>query len=108
MTTILHHQTKRPARASVVPVAIEILSAFSNSVSNAWTAWRNRREIRHLLEFDDHMLADIGLSRSDVLAAMMSDPFDDPSNRLIRSRNKSRAADRSAKRLAKNSVTNGF
>lgn len=101
MTTIPHLNTKHPARVSLVNAAIEILGALANRVAGAWAAWRNRREIRHLLEFDDHMLADIGLSRSDVLAAMMRDPFDDPSNRLIRARNKARAADRHAKRLVK-------
>lgn len=101
MTTILHLRTKHPARVSLVNVAIEILGAFANRLTGAWTAWQNRREIRHLLEFDDHMLADIGLNRSDVLAAMMTDPFDDPSNRLIRARNKTRAAVHFARRGVK-------
>jgi uncharacterized protein YjiS (DUF1127 family) len=29
-------------------------------------AWERRREYRELLQLDDHLLADIGLSRSDV------------------------------------------
>jgi uncharacterized protein YjiS (DUF1127 family) len=36
--------------------------------------WRHRREIRNLAEFDDRMLSDIGLTRSEVMGAL-AEPF---------------------------------
>ena len=36
------------------------------SVSRFLRRWRARRSIRKLTEFDDYMLADIGVSRSDA------------------------------------------
>lgn len=45
-------------------------------------AWQNRRDVRALLEFDDRMLADIGLTRTDVTSALASPPDVDPSRRL--------------------------
>jgi uncharacterized protein YjiS (DUF1127 family) len=47
-------------------------------------SWRNRRSVAQLSEFDDHMLADLGLTRGDVSAAL-SQPFSqDPSAELKR------------------------
>ena len=43
---------------------------------------RNRRSVAKLLEWDDHMLRDIGLTQSDVRSAMASPIADDPSYRL--------------------------
>jgi uncharacterized protein YjiS (DUF1127 family) len=45
-------------------------------------SWRNRRVVGDLLEFDDRMLADIGLMRGDVTAALSSPSGTDPSTRL--------------------------
>lgn len=45
-------------------------------------AWQNRRDVHALLEFDDRMLADIGLTRTDVTSALASPPDVDPSRRL--------------------------
>lgn len=45
-------------------------------------AWQNRRDVRMLLEFDDRMLSDIGLTRTDVTSALASPPDVDPSRRL--------------------------
>ncbi|MBA5778352.1 DUF1127 domain-containing protein [Stappia sp. F7233] len=97
MTTILHHSTIRPARTSLVSLSTSAFAAMGRAIANAWKAQRNRREIRQLLEFDDHMLADIGLSRSDVVFAVLSDRFDDPSGRLVRTRNEARDAARTAR-----------
>lgn len=45
---------------------------------------RHRREAKQLLEMDDRKLADIGLSRSDVLHALNSSPLHDPTRELSR------------------------
>lgn len=45
---------------------------------------RHRREAAQLLQMDDHKLADIGLSRSDVTNALSSSPLHDPTRELAR------------------------
>jgi uncharacterized protein YjiS (DUF1127 family) len=50
---------------------------------------RNRRETRRLAVLDDRMLADVGLSRSDLRDAFAQLPWRDPSEVLAR-----RAAER--------------
>ena len=43
-------------------------------IGNVARFWRHRREIRNLAEFDDRMLSDIGLTRSEVMGAL-AEPF---------------------------------
>ena len=43
-------------------------------VIEAAKRWRHRREVRQLAEFDDQMLKDIGLTRSEVEGAL-AEPF---------------------------------
>lgn len=43
---------------------------------------RNRQEIAKLEEFNDYELADIGLTRGDVRAALSGGPLSDPSEHL--------------------------
>ncbi len=47
-----------------------------------WRAERNRRSVARLLEWDDHMLRDIGLTSGDVRSALATPLSDDPSYRL--------------------------
>jgi uncharacterized protein YjiS (DUF1127 family) len=47
---------------------------FGAALGSVATRWRHRREIRNLAEFDDRMLSDIGLTRSEVVGAL-SEPF---------------------------------
>ena len=51
---------------------------------NAAQVVRHRRDAAQLLEMDDHKLADIGLSRSDVIHALNSSPLHDPTRELSR------------------------
>ncbi len=49
-------------------------------IKSAWRAIRNRIAAHPISELDDHMLADIGLSRRDVVVALdRSGALDDPS-----------------------------
>jgi uncharacterized protein YjiS (DUF1127 family) len=48
----------------------------------AWKAWRNRRAVASLLEWDANMLKDIGLTQGDVLSALAAPVSEDPSYRL--------------------------
>ncbi len=60
-----------------------------------WRSWQNRRAVFTLLEFDDRMLRDIGLTRSDVASALSGRAADDPSQRLVTLREEKRLARRS-------------
>ncbi|KFG67316.1 hypothetical protein JH26_24990 [Microvirga sp. BSC39] len=55
------------------------------SLTNFAKALRHRGEIRHLAEFDDRMLKDIGLTRSDVSSALSEPLIRNPSWVLVRS-----------------------
>lgn len=54
------------------------LSAFLRLVHTT----RNRRQVAALAELDDHLLRDIGLERTDVLAALAQPRHRDPSRML--------------------------
>lgn len=61
------------------------LGSFVRSLSNLAQALKHRGEIRHLAEFDDRMLKDIGLTRSDVSSALSEPLLRNPSRTLVRS-----------------------
>ncbi len=61
-----------------------------------WRAMRNRRSVARLLEWDDHMLRDIGLTPGDVRSALASPMADDPSYRLAAMSVERRSAFRAA------------
>jgi uncharacterized protein YjiS (DUF1127 family) len=61
------------------------LKQFTRSLVALTQALRHRREVKHLAEFDDRMLKDIGLTRNDVSSAL-AEPFTrNPSWVLVRS-----------------------
>jgi uncharacterized protein YjiS (DUF1127 family) len=53
-----------------------------NSIANFFRAWKNRRDFYHLGEMSDAELADIGLTRSDLLVAIETPFGADPTARL--------------------------
>lgn len=65
MTTLDHSSSisRFAARRNVV-------SRVAIALANAWTAFRNRREIYRLGELSDTELADIGLTRADLHVAV--------------------------------------
>ena len=75
-------QTLLPASltASLARVGSVVGLAFGGVA----TRWRHRREIRNLAEFDDRMLSDIGLTRSDVSSALAEPLHLNPSWVLVR------------------------
>lgn len=76
--------------------------AAAISVKRAVVAYQNRRIAYSMLDLDDRMLRDIGLTRGDIHAAVADRPTDDPTVRLrilaVERRAASRAA--AAERLA--------
>lgn len=65
------------------------VAAGNRLVARAWQLWRAliaRKQVMTLLEADDRMLADIGLTRSDVIGSLQLPMDADPSHHLIRAR----------------------
>ena len=62
-----------------------------------WRAWVARRQVMTLLEADDRMLADIGLTRADVIGSLEAPLDRNPSHQLIRARCE-RMSDRARRR----------
>ena len=61
------------------------LGQFARALAGLTRALRHRSEIRHLAEFDDRMLKDIGLTRGDVSSALSEPLIRNPSWVLVRS-----------------------
>ncbi len=61
-----------------------VLGQFARALINIVKAWKDRREVRNLAEFDDRMLKDIGLVRSDVDSALAEPLHHSPSWVLVR------------------------
>jgi uncharacterized protein YjiS (DUF1127 family) len=70
------------AQSHSAPAAI--LPNLLEGARSAWRAWGNRRRLADLSEFDDHMLADLGLTRDDVRLALDLPFAHDPSLELQR------------------------
>ncbi|MXN66212.1 DUF1127 domain-containing protein [Stappia sp. GBMRC 2046] len=80
--TLIQYPVRRTVKSSVLMLAADGAAALGRFAAHMWNAHRNRRQISRLLEMDDHMLADIGVSRTDIQSALMGDVFEDPSSRL--------------------------
>src|SRR5262249_56638488 len=71
--------------------SIGLSSWIGNSAAALTRCWRgvvagikHRRDLSRLAGLDDHMLADIGLSRSDLHVAPLGPPWRDPTSFLQR------------------------
>ncbi len=50
--------------------ATGVLSVVVRDLSAAFRSWNKRRQLKTLSEFDDHLLADIGVTKDDVRWAL--------------------------------------
>ncbi len=69
------------ARLSLIAHA---LTTLARRVRELPTALAHRGQLRRLAECDDHVLADIGLTRKDIEAALSAPFWRDPSAELVR------------------------
>ncbi len=83
----MNRAVARPALAIGRPARIRILT----QLARMWRVWQNRRQVSNLLGADDHMLADIGLTRADVEGALEVPLPYDPSLHLVRARQERRS-----------------
>ena len=72
--------TEQPATA--VERLLELTAAVLAPITALWRVAHNRRSVAKLLEWDDRMLRDIGLTRGDVCSVMALPARQDPSYRL--------------------------
>ena len=77
-TTELTHT--RPASAG--ERLQHLVEAAAARVASLWNAAKNRRSVARLLEWDDRMLSDIGLTQGDVRSALAARFSEDPSQHL--------------------------
>ncbi|MGO4573472.1 DUF1127 domain-containing protein [Microvirga sp. 2TAF3] len=73
-----------------------LLGPMFRAVVNLARALQHRREVMRLTEFDDRMLKDIGLVRSDVEGALAGSLLDNPSLVLVRCAERHTRAERVA------------
>ncbi len=78
--------------AAVFRTMSRVASAGARLLAGVGRAFRNRRAAAGLARLDDHMLADIGLTRSDLRDAYSEPLWHDPTDLLA-----SRAAERRAR-----------
>jgi uncharacterized protein YjiS (DUF1127 family) len=86
----------RSATSTTIPGST-ILGQFARSLISLVKALRDRREVKHLAEFDDRMLKDIGLVRSDVDSALAQPFLRNPSWVLVRCAERHSRAERTAR-----------
>ncbi|KLK91207.1 hypothetical protein AA309_21260 [Microvirga vignae] len=75
--------TRSAAPVSTFPGS-QILAQFARSLISLAKAFKDRREVKNLAEFDERMLKDIGLTRSDVVSALAEPIHHHPSWVLVR------------------------
>lgn len=87
--------TRSAASITTFP-GITVLGQFARALVSVVQAFRDRREVMNLAEFDDRMLKDIGLTRNDVDSALAQPIHHNPSWVLVRCIERSAPADRPA------------
>jgi uncharacterized protein YjiS (DUF1127 family) len=88
----------RPVTLAARPFLTAFSGALETLLRTAWRRRRNRRVVNDLLEMDDHILADIGVTRGDVAVALSRSGIGDPSVRLANMRNGNLPAARGVRR----------
>lgn len=99
MTQACDTQTARSYRFSASTIAAAAASGIYLALAGAWRRYRNRKAVAGLLELDEHMLADLGVTRSDVAASLHGSDYMDPSLQLARLRNERRSSTLATRRL---------
>jgi uncharacterized protein YjiS (DUF1127 family) len=74
----------RSAATMKTHTGTSILGQFARALNSLVKAFKDRREVMNLAEFDDRMLADIGLTRGDVRSALEEPMHQSPSWVLVR------------------------
>ncbi|WP_249693057.1 DUF1127 domain-containing protein [Stappia sp. WLB 29] len=98
MTQVCNTPIAGPARVSLLATLGTAATSLLALTAAAWRRRQNRKAISGLLDLDDYMLADIGVTRSDVAASLYATDYVDPSMQLSRLRNERRISTLSGRR----------
>lgn len=101
MTMIL--PSRRPAAslfARVAETVADVAWAAGRTVARRIAAEVDRRRTMELLSYDARLLSDIGVTRGDVIGALLTAPGEKPSEHLANERETRRAAERAQAREA--------
>lgn len=102
MTLILDRTpAARSGFAVLVGRAADAVVGFAAAAARVVAAEVDRRRTMRLLECDDHVLRDIGLSRSDVVSALLTPAGEKASDRLSEARDTRRGFERAQAREAR-------
>ena len=71
-----------PAQSRAGERFFALANGAAARLAAVWRAAQNRRAVAKLLQWDDHMLRDIGLTQGDVYSVMATPAGEDPSRRL--------------------------
>lgn len=82
--------TRPLERTGSASVIADALHAVWRAAARILRTLRHRRQVRELLEFDDRMLADLGISRHDLYRALDLPVLSDPSRLLADVRHEAR------------------
>ncbi|WP_414475066.1 DUF1127 domain-containing protein [Microvirga sp. M2] len=74
----------RSAAPNLISPVPPMLGRLLRTLVSLARAVRDRSEVKHLAEFDERMLKDIGLTRGDVESALMEPVHHRPSSMLVR------------------------
>lgn len=90
MTQAFNTPLPAQTRVSLLATLGGTATALLTLAAAAWRRRQNRKAVAGLLDLDDYMLADIGVTRSDVAASLHGSDYLDPSAQLSRLRNERR------------------
>lgn len=82
MTLIIDHRKAADRRPGLLERAGLLILSGTQALVRLVEAELDRRRTMRLLELDDHMLTDLGISRGDVHHALSSESGEKPSARL--------------------------
>ena len=100
MTHNFHHiETSKSVRSP----ATSVLAKLFNVVAANIRAQHNRRKTKEMLYLSDHVLDDIGLSRSDIVDALSAGPSRDTAE-VLKQRRSARCAELIARKSRVNSM----
>lgn len=101
MSTTAHYPALPIAAGTLARVAATFLAPVVATSKLVARALRNRRDAKMLAGLDGHMLADIGLTRSDVHDAFSAPLWEDPTT-LLSERAIERRMNRAVNRVKRN------
>lgn len=104
MTLIVDHSHRRSASHGALRRAGELVYAALSVLAGAVAREVDRRRTMRLLECEDRMLADIGITRGDVYASLLTSAGEKASEHLSQTRWSRREAERAQARESRSAA----